>query len=71
LAIPLREGLSTMDGKPPAQTNDEPHKPADFGPAAAKAAVDFLIQQLAQPQGNPSFKIELEIKKSRRGELGG
>jgi hypothetical protein len=56
LAMPLREGLSTMDGKPPAPTNDEPHKPTEADPAAAKAAVDSLIQQLRAASGQPELQ---------------
>jgi hypothetical protein len=38
-AIPLREELSAMDKKPPAPPEDEPYKPADANPAAARVSV--------------------------------
>jgi hypothetical protein len=42
-----------MDGKPQAPTNDEP---VDADPAAAKAAVDSLIQQLRAASGQPELQ---------------
>jgi hypothetical protein len=45
-----------MDGKPPTPTNDEPHKPGGADPAAAKAAVDSLIQQLRAASGQPELR---------------
>jgi hypothetical protein len=55
-AIPLREDLSAVDKKPPAPPEDEPYKPADADPAAAKASFDALIQQLRATPGQPELQ---------------
>jgi hypothetical protein len=39
-----------------APTKEEPHKPTDADPAAAKAAVDSLIQQLRAASGQPELQ---------------
>jgi hypothetical protein len=55
-----------MDKKPQASTNDETHKPTDADPAAAKAAVDSLIQQLRAAPGQP----ELHYRARDRAKAG-
>ena len=50
-----------MDKKPPAPRKDEPHKPADADPAAAKASIDSLTQQLRAAPGQPRSSQSDEV----------
>jgi hypothetical protein len=52
----LREDLSAVDKKPPALPEDEPYKPADADPAAAKRSFDALIRQLRATPGQPELQ---------------